>query len=270
MKGEPVSYEFITFERRGTVAWVTLNRPEVRNALKPEMREELIDAIGVVGADLDLRCLVITGAGEGFCSGADISGAGSRQGQKRVAGMARDAIRGGSQRLFRTLWELETPTIAAVNGVAAGIGCHIAFACDLVIASEKARFIEVFARRGIVPDGGGAYILPRLIGLAKAKEMVFFAEPWGAADAERIGLVNKVVAPEALEQAATEWAERLAAGPTKALGLAKRLLNRSLESDLSTSLEEEALVQELINQTDDIKEGMIAFGERRHPTFTGR
>jgi len=265
-----VSYEFITFDRRGSVAWVTLNRPEVRNALKPEMREELIDAIGVVGADLDLRCLVITGAGEGFCSGADISGAGARQGQKRHAGMARDAIRGGSQRLFRTLWELETPTIAAVNGVAAGIGCHIAFACDLVIASEKARFIEVFARRGIVPDGGGAYILPRLIGLAKAKEMVFFAEPWGAADAERIGLVNKVVAPEALEQAATEWADRLAAGPTKALGLAKRLLNRSLESDLSTSLEEEALVQELINQTDDIKEGMIAFGERRDPTFTGR
>ena len=265
-----MSYEFITFDRRGSVAWVTLNRPEVRNALKPEMREELIDAIGVVGADLDLRCLVITGAGEGFCSGADISGAGARQGQKRHAGMARDAIRGGSQRLFRTLWELETPTIAAVNGVAAGIGCHIAFACDLVIASEKARFIEVFARRGIVPDGGGAYILPRLIGLAKAKEMVFFAEPWGAADAERIGLVNKVVAPEALEQAATEWADRLAAGPTKALGLAKRLLNRSLESDLSTSLEEEALVQELINQTDDIKEGMIAFGERRDPTFTGR
>ena len=264
------SYEFITFERRGTVAWLTMNRPEVRNALKPEMREEMIDAINTVAGDLDLRCLVITGAGEGFCSGADISGAGSRQGQKRVAGMARDAIRGGSQRLFRTLWELETPTIAAVNGVTAGIGCHIAFACDLVIASENARFIEVFARRGIVPDGGGAFVLPRLIGLAKAKEMVFFAEPWGAADAERIGLVNKVVPPDQLEQAATEWADRLAAGPTKALGLAKRLLNRSLESDLSTSLEEEALVQELINNTDDIKEGMISFAERRDPSFTGR
>jgi 2-(1,2-epoxy-1,2-dihydrophenyl)acetyl-CoA isomerase len=265
-----VSYEFITSETRGSVAWITLNRPEVRNALKPEMREELIDALTIVGAELDLRCAVITGAGEGFCSGADISGAGARQGQKRVAGMARDAIRGGSQRLFRTIWELETPTIAAVNGVAAGIGCHIAFGCDLVIASEKARFIEVFARRGIVPDGGGTYILPRLIGLAKAKEMVFFAEPWGAADAERIGLVNKVVPPDQLETAAMEWAARLAAGPTKALGLAKRLLNRSLESDLATSLEEEALVQELVNQTEDIKEGMIAFGERRDPTFTGR
>jgi 2-(1,2-epoxy-1,2-dihydrophenyl)acetyl-CoA isomerase len=265
-----MSYEFILFERRDGVAWVTLNRPEMRNALKPEMREELIDAVGVVAGDIDLRCLVLTGAGEGFCSGADISGAGARQGQKRVAGMARDAIRGGSQRLFRAIWDLEKPTIAAVNGVAAGIGCHIAFACDLIVCSSKARFIEVFARRGIVPDGGGTYILPRLIGLARAKEMVLFADSWSAADAERIGLVNKVVAPEELEAAASEWATRLAAGPTRALGLAKRLLNRSLESDLATSLEEEALVQELVNPTDDIKEGMIAFAERRDPNFTGR
>lgn len=264
-----MTYEFITFERRAGVAWLTMNRPEMRNALKPEMREEMIDAIGVVAGDLELRCLVITGAGEGFCSGADISGAGARQGQKRVAGMARDAIKGGSQRLFRSIWELEKPTIAAVNGVAAGIGCHIAFACDLVIAAEKARFIEVFARRGIVPDGGGAYILPRLIGLAKAKELVFFADACGARDAERIGLVNKVVPDDELVAAATEWSERLAAGPTKALGLAKRLLNRSLESDLATSLAEEALTQELINSTDDIKEGMIAFGERRDPKFQG-
>ena len=264
-----MSYEFITFERRGGIAWLTMNRPDRRNALTPDMREEMIDALGTVASDLELRCLVITGAGEGFCSGADISGAGARQGQKRVAGMARDAIRGGSQRLFRTLWELEKPTIAAVNGVAAGIGCHIAFGCDLIVASDKSRFIEVFARRGIVPDGGGTYILPRLIGLAKTKEMVFFADPWSAADAERIGLVNKVVPADELEAAAMEWAERLAAGPTKALGLAKRLLNRSLESDLTTSLAEEALTQELINQTDDIKEGMIAFGERRDPKFQG-
>jgi 2-(1,2-epoxy-1,2-dihydrophenyl)acetyl-CoA isomerase len=264
-----VSYEFITFERRGGIAWLTMNRPDRRNALTPDMRNEMIDAVSVVAGDLEMRCLVITGAGEGFCSGADISGAGARQGQRRVAGMARDAIRGGSQQLFRSLWELEKPTIAAVNGVAAGIGCHIAFACDLIVASDKARFIEVFARRGIVPDGGGAYILPRLIGLAKTKEMVFFADPWSAADAERIGLVNKVVTADALEAATMEWAERLAAGPTKALGLAKRLLNRSLESDLATSLAEEALTQELINQTDDIKEGMIAFGERRDPKFMG-
>lgn len=264
-----MSYEHILFERRdGGVAWLVMNRPEVRNAIRPEMREEMIDALGACAREPEIRCLVITGAGEGFCSGADISGSGRRSGE-RFAGQARDAIRGGSQRLFRAIWELEKPTIAAVNGVAAGIGCHIAFACDLIIASEKARFIEVFARRGIVLDGGGAYLLPRLIGLARAKELVLFADPLGAADAERWGLVNRVVAPDALEKQATEWAERLAAGPTKALGLAKRLLNRSLDSDLTTSLAEEALTQELINNTNDIREGMLSFAEKRDPRFTG-
>jgi 2-(1,2-epoxy-1,2-dihydrophenyl)acetyl-CoA isomerase len=262
--------EDLMIERRGAVAWVTLNRPDVRNALTPDMRNRLIDTVGDIGADPELRCLVITGAGEGFCTGADIRGTSRRQGSgERVAGAARDTIRTGVQRLFRALWELEKPTIAAVNGIAAGFGCHLAFACDFVIASENARFVEAFARRGIAPDGGGAYLLPRLIGLQKAKEFVFFADSWSAADAERIGLVNKVVPGEDLEKVTTEWAERLAAGPTKALGLAKRLLNRSLESDLATSLEEEALAQELITSTEDIKEGMRAFAERRDPRFTG-
>ncbi len=264
-----VSSHLVLFERRGAVAWLTLNRPEVRNALTPEMREELIEAVGTVASDPELRCLVLTGAGDGFCTGADIGGTASRQGQPRAAGSVRDTIRGGVQRLFRALWELEKPTVAAVNGVAAGFGCHLAFACDLLIAADSARFVEVFARRGIVPDGGGAYILPRLVGLARAKELVFLADSWTAEDAERIGLVNKVVPAGELEKATTEWAERLAAGPTKALGLAKRLLNRSLESDLATSLEEEALAQELIVGTNDIKEGMRAFAERRDPNFTG-
>lgn len=266
-----MDYEFILFERRGNVAWITLNRPDVRNAIKPEMREELIRAFGEVGSDVELRAMVITGAGDGFCTGADIGGASRRQGegQQRLAGAARDMIRGGAQRLFRTLWELEVPTIAAVNGTAAGFGCHLAFACDLVVASEAAKFNEVFLRRGLVPDGGGAFLLPRLIGLAKAKEFVFFADAWSAADAERLGLVNKVVPAEELEAAAAEWADRLAAGPTRALGLTKRLLNRSLVSDLETSLDEEALSQELVMGTNDLKEGMVAFMEKREPNFTG-
>ena len=267
-----MSDEELLFERRGAVAWVTLNRPEVRNALTPDMRNRLIEVVEEVVADLELRCLVITGAGEGFCTGADIRGASSRQGSgsgERTAGAARDVIVNGVQRLFRALWNLEVPTIAAVNGTAAGFGCHLAWMCDLVIASDNARFIEAFTRRGIVPDGGGAYLLPRLVGLQKAKEIVFFADSWTATEAERIGLVTKVVAPSELEKATTEWAERLAAGPTKALGLAKRLLNRSLEQTLDQSLAEEALVQELVTGTNDIKEGMRAFAEKRDPDFTG-
>jgi 2-(1,2-epoxy-1,2-dihydrophenyl)acetyl-CoA isomerase len=266
-----MDYEYVLFEPRGNVAWITLNRPEVRNAIKPEMREELIDAFGRVGSEPELRAAVVTGAGDGFCTGADIGGASRRQGEgtKRPAGAARDMIRAGAQRLFRAVWELEVPTVAAVNGTAAGFGCHLAFACDLVIASEAAKFNEVFPRRGLVPDGGGMFLLPRLIGLAKAKEFVFFADSWTAADAERLGLVNKVVPAEGLEAAASEWADRLAAGPTRALGLAKRLLNRSLVSDLETSLDEEALSQELVMGTSDLKEGMVAFMEKRDPKFTG-
>jgi 2-(1,2-epoxy-1,2-dihydrophenyl)acetyl-CoA isomerase len=265
-----MSSDELLFERRGAVAWATLNRPEVRNALTPDMRNRLIDVVEEVGDDPELRCLVITGAGEGFCTGADIRATSSRQASgERMAGSARDVIVGGVQRLVRALWDLEVPTIAAVNGTAAGFGCHLAWMCDLVIASENARFIEAFMRRGIVPDGGGAYLLPRLVGLQRAKEIVFFADAWSAADAERIGLVNQVVANGELEKAATEWAERLAAGPTKALGLAKRLLNRSLESTLDQSLAEEALAQELITGTKDIEEGMRAFAEKRDPNFTG-
>jgi 2-(1,2-epoxy-1,2-dihydrophenyl)acetyl-CoA isomerase len=265
-----MSYEFILFERRGAVAWVTLNRPEMRNALKPEMREELIDAIGAVAGDLDLRCLVLTGAGEGFCSGADISGAGSRQGQKRVAGMARDAIRGGSQRLFRAIWELEKPTIAAVNGVAAGFGVHLALACDLIVASAEAKLIEVFVRRGICVDAGGAYLLMRRIGLAKAKELVFFGDDLPAAEAERIGLINRCVPAAELESTVRELAVRLAEGPTFAIGISKRLLNRSLESDLETAFSEEAFGQSLVAQSEDMKEGMRSFMEKRPPRFSGR
>ena len=261
--------KLILVERRGAVAWITLNRPDVRNAINAEMRGELLDALAEAAGNDGVRCVVLTGAGEGFCTGADISSSARSGGEARPAGSVRRVIREGTQRLFRALWELEKPTVAAVNGVAAGFGCHLAFACDLLVASENARFIEVFARRGIVPDGGGAYVLPRLIGLARAKEMVFFADSWSAADAERIGLVNRVVSPEDVEKVTMEWAERLAAGPTRALGLAKRLLNRSLESSLETSLEEEALAQELITGTEDIREGMKAFAERRDPRFTG-
>jgi 2-(1,2-epoxy-1,2-dihydrophenyl)acetyl-CoA isomerase len=165
--------------------------------------------------------------------------------------------------------DCEKPVVAAVNGTTAGIGAHLAFACDLVVAAQEARFIEVFVRRGISPDGGGAYLLPRLIGLQKAKELVFFGDDLPAAEAERLGLVNKVVPRVELEAAAAELAGRLAQGPTKAIGMAKWLLNRSLDSDRATAFDEEAWAQELVVGTADSREGIASFVERREPDFKG-
>jgi 2-(1,2-epoxy-1,2-dihydrophenyl)acetyl-CoA isomerase len=249
------------------VAWVTLNRPDARNAVNDEMREELLGVLADARTNPDVRALVLTGVGKGFCTGADLS---RRGGGPTGPGAAREMMRTRSQRLIRALWELEKPVIAAVNGVAAGLGAHLAFACDLIIAAADARFIEVFVRRGIAVDGGGAYLLPRLIGLAKAKELVFFGEDLSAEDALGIGLINRVVSGDGLHAAAKEWAERLASGPTFAIGMSKRLLNRSLDSDLETALDEEAMAQSLVTQSDDTKEGMAAFAERRQPAFKGR
>ena len=157
-----------------------------------------------------------------------------------------------------------------MNGTAAGLGAHLAFACDLVIAAESARFIEVFVRRGLVPDGGGAYLLPRLVGPQRAKELMFFGDALTAADAERLGLVNRVVPDGELEKTARTWAERLAAGPTRSLALTKQLVNASLDADRATALSAEATAQEINMTTADAGEGVTAFVERREPEFRGR
>jgi 2-(1,2-epoxy-1,2-dihydrophenyl)acetyl-CoA isomerase len=175
-----------------------------------------------------------------------------------------------SQRLIRTVLEVEKPIIAAVNGVAAGMGAHLALACDLVVMAAEARLIEVFSRRGIAIDSGGAFLLSRLVGLQKAKELVFFADDVPADEALRIGLCNKVVPRAELEAAARAWGERLAHGPTFALGLSKHLLERAYESGLETCLEDEALAQSLVARSEDMQEGMRAFAERRKPDFKGR
>ena len=261
-------FQAIQLTNESQVAWITLNRPDARNAINDEMRDELIGVLTDARTNPEIRAVVLTGAGRGFCTGADLSRRGG--GGPSGPGAAREMMRTRSQRLIRTLWELEKPVIAAVNGVAAGLGAHLAFACDLVVAASDARFIEVFVRRGIAVDGGGAYLLPRLIGLAKAKELVFFGDDLTADDALRIGLINKVVPADGLHAAAREWATRLASGPTFAIGMSKRLLNRSLESDLETALDEEAMVQSLVTQSEDTKEGMLSFAERRQPAFKGR
>ncbi|MFI0152497.1 enoyl-CoA hydratase/isomerase family protein [Streptomyces lydicus] len=250
------------------VSWLTLNRPEALNALTRDQRERLIDRFADASADPDVRAVVLTATGKGFCAGADLRGA--PPAGERVAGDVARMIRHGAQRLIAAVQDCEKPVIAAVNGTAAGLGAHLALACDLVLAAASARFIEVFVRRGLVPDGGGAYLLPRLIGPQRAKELMFFGDALPAAEAERLGLVNRVVPDDALATTAREWAERLAAGPTRALTLTKQLVNASLESDRATAFAAEATAQEINMATADAREGVASFVERRDPTYRGR
>ncbi|MEV0258344.1 enoyl-CoA hydratase-related protein [Streptomyces sp. NPDC050732] len=251
------------------VSWITLNRPETLNALTPDQRERVITLLGEASDDPAVRAVVITATGKGFCAGADLRGSSGDPGE-RVAGDVARTIRQGAQRLIAAVLDCEKPVIAAVNGTAAGIGAHLAFACDLVIAAEPARFIEVFVRRALVPDGGGAYLLPRLIGPQRAKELMFFGDSVSAADAERMGLVNRVVPADELEKTAREWAQRLAAGPTRALALTKHLVNASLESDRATAFAAEAAAQEINMTTADANEGVTSFVTRRTPSYRGR
>lgn len=258
------------------VAWITLNRPAVHNAITPDQRDRVISLLEEASASLEVRSVVLTATGSGFCAGADLrverrhpasprpDGA-----PDRAVGEVARMIRRGAQRLVGAVLDCEKPVVAAVNGTAAGIGAHMAFACDLVVAAEEARFIEVFVRRGISPDGGGAYLLPRLIGLQKAKELIFFGDDLSASDALQLGLVNRVVPAEELVATTAALAGRLATGPTKAIAMAKWLLNRSLDSDRATAFDEEAWAQELITGTVDAGEGLLAFVERRAPRFQG-
>ncbi|MFD4412288.1 enoyl-CoA hydratase/isomerase family protein [Streptomyces sp. NPDC058475] len=250
------------------VAWITLNRPEAMNALTWDQRERVIALLAQASADPDVRAVVITATGRGFCAGADLRG-GPPAGE-RVPGDVARTIRLGAQRLIAAVLDCEKPVIAAVNGTAAGIGAHLAFACDLVLAAESARFIEVFVRRGLVPDGGGAYLLPRLVGPQRAKELMFFGDALTAADAERIGLVNRVVPRDELEKTAREWSQRLATGPTRALALTKQLLNASLDTDRAAAFAAEAAAQEINMTTADATEGVASFLERRTPEYRGR
>ncbi len=259
----------------GAVAWIVLNRPDAGNAMTAAMRDQIADWLDEASADLAVRAVVITGAGDrAFCSGADLRG--NRPGPARPEGAPEQAvgdvarlIRQGWQRLVASVLDCEKPVVAAVNGTAAGGGMHLALACDLVVTAEGARFIEVFVRRGIAPDAGGAWLLTRLVGIQRAKELFFFGDDVPAAEALQLGLVNRVVPQGELEETARRLADRLAAGPTKAIGVAKWLINRALDVDRATSFADEALAQELVNRTEDAQEGIASFVERRPPSFGG-
>jgi len=258
------------------VATLTLNRPDAANAITPDQRNLTISLMEGASNDLNIRCVVITAAGERhFCTGADLRvstipvNPGPADAPDKVLGDVGRNIKRGAQRLIASIMDCEKPVICAVNGTAAGIGAHIAFASDLVIAADNAKFIEVFVRRGITPDGGGAYMLPRLIGMQKAKELIFFGDDLKAGEAERVGLVNKVVPQAELMTAAGEWAGRLAESPTRAIMLSKWLLNRSLDSNRHGAFEDEAWAQEMASYTQDFQEGVAAFKERRDVEYRG-
>jgi 2-(1,2-epoxy-1,2-dihydrophenyl)acetyl-CoA isomerase len=259
------------------VAWLTLNRPLAGNAVSPDQRTELIAKLQQAGEDLHVRAVVLTAAGERhFCTGGDlraprpwadpIPGAPERPIGNVMKGLVRHD---GAQTLIAALQDCPKPVIAAVNGTAAGMGAHIAFACDLVMAADTARFIEIFVRRGILPDAGGAYLVTRLVGPQKAKELFFFGDDVTAAEARELGLVNRVVPAAELHEQARAWAERLAAGPTVAIGITKALVNRALESTRDEAFRAEALSAEVVMRSEDGFEGVQAFVERRDTDFKG-
>ncbi|HEY5108614.1 MAG TPA: enoyl-CoA hydratase [Acidimicrobiales bacterium] len=261
------SWETLIVERSGGVVTVTMNRPERKNAANGTMWRELQAVLEDAAADRAVRALVLTGAGGAFCSGADLSDpsdVAGRPGDPYLVQMR--ALADLALRLHR----LPKPTIAKVGGVAAGAGMSMALGCDLVVASESARFSQIFARRGLSVDFGASWLLPRLIGLHKAKELAFFADILSAAEAEAFGLVNRVVPDAELDAFVDDWARRLAEGPTLALSMTKTLLNNSLAVSMEQALEDEARAQATNFGTRDTREALTAFVERRPPSFEGR
>lgn len=241
------------------VMTVTLNRPHVRNAANDEVWTGLDRALADAASDRAVRVVVITGAGGAFCSGQDLSEHLDIDPLARMRWMADLAAR---------LHHLPKPTIAKVGGVAAGAGANLALGCDLVVASREARFIEIFSKRGLSLDFGGSWLLPRLVGMAKAKELALLAEPLSAEQAEAIGLVNRVVDADELDPVVAGWAEQLAAGPPHALSLTKALLNDSFGSTLEQALEAEGLAQTINLTGAESREALAAFRERRPPAFS--
>jgi 2-(1,2-epoxy-1,2-dihydrophenyl)acetyl-CoA isomerase len=258
------------------VAAVTIDRADAGNSLTSAMRDGLADLLDELSATVGVRCVVLTGAGERhFCTGAGLGGAHAPQpprpdgAPERAVGDVQRVIRRGWQRLVASILDCEKPVVAAVNGTAAGGGAHIVLACDLVVMADSARLIEVFVRRGIIPDAGGCYLLPRIVGPQRAKELMFLGDEVTAADCERLGIANRVVPAAELGGAVDELAGRLAASPSKAIQMTKWLLNRSFESSRQTAFEEEGYAQELVATSADFAEGLAAFAERRPPAFRG-
>jgi 2-(1,2-epoxy-1,2-dihydrophenyl)acetyl-CoA isomerase len=253
----------LKYEVDSGVAWLRLNRPESMNAINDALRRALAETVRKAERDPEVRVLVITGEGRAFCAGADVR-------EFQEPGGAVEAIRGDYETLLLRLHEMPKPTIAAVNGVAAGIGASIAFACDLRYGSPEASFREAFVRIGLTVDGGATWLLPRLIGPGKALEMFYTGDPLEAPEAAALGLVNRVVEPDELEGTVRALAERLATGPSAALGAIKRSVNFAAGATLEETMDFEFLLQAVMMEGEDFREGVSAFLEKRSPRFTGR
>ncbi len=255
----------LKFESVKGIATITLNRPEVYNALNDKITYELQDALRAVSKDDAVRVVVLAGAGKAFCSGQDL---------KAVAGEEKrsfmDSLHKRYNPIIMAMRSLPKPIICRLNGVAAGAGCSLALACDMIIASEEATLIEVFINIGLVPDSGSSYFLPRLVGMAKAFELCSMGSKVKANEALQLGLVNRVVPADQLDATVKEFADHFAQAPTKSIGLIKRMLEKSATANLNEMLEYEAYCQEIAGTSNDYKEGVAAFLEKRKAVFIGK
>ncbi|MDA3017113.1 MAG: enoyl-CoA hydratase [Actinomycetota bacterium] len=260
--------------RENSVVTVTINQPKRKNAINPAMWDGLTEIFREIASNTSDRVVVVTGAGDDFCSGADLSGRGARSGDSAGASAQNQVHHLAAMRRVNdaciALQRMPQPTIAKVRGVAVGAGCNLALGCDLVVASQTARFSEIFARRGLSLDFGGSWLLPRRIGMHRAKELALLAEIIGASDALEMGLVNRVLPDGEVDSFVDNWARKLALGPPIALAQTKRLLNNSLNVTLEEALDDEAAAQTINFATSDTAEAMRAFIEKREPKFIGR
>jgi 2-(1,2-epoxy-1,2-dihydrophenyl)acetyl-CoA isomerase len=261
-------FQLLLVEQDGGVLTITMNRPEKLNAFNDTMLQEMIEAIEAAAQDDSIRCVVITGAGRAFGSGQDLTSFMVRSDISESTKVSDHLTK--YHRLVFAIRSMPKPVIAAIQGVAAGISCNIALACDLRIAADNARFLEAFARIGLIPDGGGGFFLPRLVGMGKAIEMSMLADEVSGPEAERIGLVNKCVPLAEFESTTRALAQRLAKGPTRAYALIKELIYTSVASDLKTALQLEGELQDKAFETADHREGVAAFLEKRPAKYTGK
>ncbi|MFI5134429.1 MAG: enoyl-CoA hydratase-related protein [Chitinophagales bacterium] len=257
-------FETISLEKKEGKAFIKLNRPEVYNAFNEQMKKELQEALKDVEKDKTIRVVIITGEAKAFCSGQDL---------KEVMNMPNrsflESLNTGYNPIIRALRNMPKPIICRLNGVAAGAGCSLALACDLIIAAEEASMTEIFINIGLVVDSGSSYFLPRIVGSAKAFELATTGKKISAKEAFEMGIVNRVVPMSELDSAVEEVSNYYANAPTKAIGLMKKMLNKSFHSDLDTMLDYEAYCQEIAGSSADNKEGVAAFLEKRKPQFKG-